>query len=202
MKFEPNHIYHVYNQGNDKQPIFLSELDYQTFLNYIVKLLLPVSDLIAYSLMPNHFHFQLSVNDKSFAIVKQGGLMLDSVTNALRKLLSGYTRIFNTRYERSGSLFRQKTKAKCLTNEDILASDCLAFEYCSTCFYYIHSNAVVAGLVLRPEDWKWSSYPEYAGLSSTQICNKQLAYQFCGYSDTEVGLTTLRNVELLNIFKH
>ena len=112
MRFQPESIYHVYNQGNDRQPIFLSEDDYQTFLNYSIKLVLPVADMIAYSLMPNHFHFQLSASNKCFETIKQGALTLDPLTNALRKLLSGYTRVFNARYGRSGNLFRQKTKAK------------------------------------------------------------------------------------------
>jgi hypothetical protein len=30
---------------------------------------------------------------------------------------------------------------------------------------YIHLNPVKAGLVSRPEDWGWSSYNEYAGMS-------------------------------------
>lgn len=201
MKFQPENFYHVYNQGNDRQPIFLCEDDYQTFLNYCIKLVLPVSDMIAYSLMPNHFHFQLSASDKCYQEIKQGDLILDPLTNALRKLLSGYARIFNSRYGRSGNLFRQRTKAKCLTDEDISASNYSTLDYCSTCFYYIHSNAVVAGLVSRPEDWKWSSYPEYAGLVQRKICNKELAYKFCGYSDLDFSLTVPKDVELLNRFK-
>ena len=31
---------------------------------------------------------------------------------------------------------------------------------------YIHLNPVRAGLVSRPEDWRWSSYNEYAGMSA------------------------------------
>ena len=202
MRFQPESIYHVYNQGNDRQPIFLSEDDYQTFLNYSIKLVLPVADMIAYSLMPNHFHFQLSASNKCFETIKQGALTLDPLTNALRKLLSGYTRVFNARYGRSGNLFRQKTKAKCLTDEDSFASSSSSFDYCSTCFYYIHSNAVVAGLVLRPEDWKWSSYAEYAGLVQNAICNKELAYKFCGYSDTDFRLLVPTDLGLLNTFKN
>lgn len=152
MKFEPNHIYHVFNQGNNQQQIFLSDNDYQTFLNYIVKLVLPHADMLAYSLMPNHFHFQLHAKASCDQIIKQGGLNIDPLTNGIRKLLSGYARIFNTQYKRSGSLFRQKIKAKCLTQENKLVRNYSQFDYCSTCFYYIHANAVTAGLVLKPED--------------------------------------------------
>jgi len=33
---------------------------------------------------------------------------------------------------------------------------------------YIHLNPVRAGLVSRPEDWRWSSYNEYAGMSAEE----------------------------------
>ena len=33
---------------------------------------------------------------------------------------------------------------------------------------YTHLNAVRAGLVSRPEDWRWSSYNEYAGMSAEE----------------------------------
>ena len=33
---------------------------------------------------------------------------------------------------------------------------------------YIHLNAVRAGLVSLPEDWRWSSYKEYAGMSAEE----------------------------------
>jgi len=33
---------------------------------------------------------------------------------------------------------------------------------------YIHLNPVRAGMVSRPEDWRWSSYQEYAGLSGEE----------------------------------
>ena len=33
---------------------------------------------------------------------------------------------------------------------------------------YIHRNPVRAGLVSRPQDWRWSSFNEYAGLSPAE----------------------------------
>lgn len=99
MKFESGHVYHVFNQGNNKQNIFLSDNEYQTFLNYTVKFVLPYSDMLAYSLMPNHFHFELCANRSCETLIKQGGLSIDPLTNGIRKLLSGYARIFNNQYQ-------------------------------------------------------------------------------------------------------
>lgn len=197
MNFKPNNIYHIYNQGNNRQLLFLTDRDYQTFLNYTGKLLLPHCDMLAYSLMPNHFHFQVNTKSSCVDILKQGGLNLDPLTNGIRKLLSSYTRIFNAHYNRSGSLFRQKTKAKCLTEENKIATNYSRFDYCSTCFCYIHSNAVTAGLVKNAEDWKWSSYAYYAGLIPNGICNKSLASEFCGYNERDFRLTIPHDKDLL-----
>jgi REP element-mobilizing transposase RayT len=197
MNFIPQHVYHIYNQGNDRQRIFHSDGDYQSFLNYTVKLLLPYCDMIAYTLMPNHFHFQLNTKLSCGNLIRQGGLNLDPLTNGVRKLLSSYTRIYNIRYNRLGSLFRQKTKAKCLTEQNALVKTYSQFDYCSTCFYYIHSNAVTAGLVLKPEDWKWSSYAYYAGLTNNGFCNKSLASQYCGYKEEDFKHITPSDTFLL-----
>jgi REP element-mobilizing transposase RayT len=167
MKFKANQIYHVFNQGNNRQRIFQTESDYETFLNYVRKFLLSNTDLICYCLMPNHFHFLVHTNEYSSVLVKQGGLIIDTLTNGMRKLLSGYARVFNSKYERSGSLFRQKTKAKWITG--LVRKEKRVYtaeEYCTNCFQYIHANPVAAGLVTHPSDWKWSSYNFYAGNSN------------------------------------
>ena len=119
MKFISGNIYHVYNQGNNHQQIFLGDKDYQTFLNYTERLILPHCSILAYCLMPNHFHLMLQASTSCDNVIQQGNLLLDPLTNGFRKLLSGYARIFNDEHERSGSLFRQKTKAKHLNDYDL-----------------------------------------------------------------------------------
>lgn len=61
MKFSPNGVYHVYNQGNNREPIFFQERNYRFFLDKMRKHLLPHVDLLAYCLMPNHFHWLVRV---------------------------------------------------------------------------------------------------------------------------------------------
>ena len=106
MNFAPHHLYHVYNQGNNRQQIFNNDCDYETFLNTAVKSLCECSSIVAYCLMPNHFHFMVGTDDRIDEKEQQGGLLLDPLTNTFRRLLSGYARVFNQRYERSGSVFR------------------------------------------------------------------------------------------------
>ena len=97
MKFSPNNIYHIYNQGNDRQTIFFNRNDYLIFLNLYKRLLSPNLATIAWCLMPNHFHFMVYTDEKCSIKIKQGGLLIDPVTNGIWKLLSGYARIFNKR---------------------------------------------------------------------------------------------------------
>ena len=121
MEFCPGNIYYIYNEGNNRQPIFHTAEDYLTFLRMVRKLIVPFSELIAYSLMPNDFHFMLNTDLRCTPKIRQGRLLLDPITNGIRKLLSGYARIFNARYNQTGSVFRQKTKSKNLS-EIILKS--------------------------------------------------------------------------------
>ena len=59
MFFEPERIYHVYNRGNNNQKIFFINDNYYFFLRKIKKHLTKYCELLAYCLMPNHFHFMI-----------------------------------------------------------------------------------------------------------------------------------------------
>ncbi|MFZ1856610.1 MAG: hypothetical protein WAU29_04535 [Chitinophagaceae bacterium] len=183
MPFAPNNIYHLYNQGNNRQPIFLNGKDYITFLNLYKKLFTPNCSTIAWCLMPNHFHFMIHTDERCDVKIKQGGIYLDPITNSIRKLLSGYARIFNTQYQQTGSVFRQKTKAKCLSAVEIKPnSSYMVQDYYVNCFHYIHQNPLVAQLTQQLEDWEFSSFQDYAKIRSGTLCQKELAILHCGYN--------------------
>jgi len=179
MQFDPDNLYHIYNQGNNKQCIFEQAEEYNFFLWLIRKNLLPFSEILAYCLMPNHFHIMIYADERSKTRIKQGGLFIDPITNSFRKTLSSYTRVKNEKSGKSGSLFRQKTKAKCLS-EMVLNSGNLQKrnDYYQNCFYYIHQNPLKAGIVNELEEWIFSSYLDYAGLRDGSLCNKILAEKY------------------------
>ena len=182
MNFIPDNIYHIYNQGNNKQQIFSSDEDYLIFLKIIKKCISPHAEIIAYCLMPNHFHFLIYADDRVNTMIKQGGLLIDLLTNGVRKLLSGYARIYNNLHNQTGSLFRQKIKYNCLSEITIPSNSINTHQdYYFNCFHYIHQNPLRAGLVKRLEDWEYSSFKDYALLRNGTICNKELASKFCSY---------------------
>lgn len=181
MKFTPGDVYHVYNQGNNNERLFLEDADYLHFLELFNSYLTPYCETLSWCLMPNHFHFLIHTDDRCNFLVKQGGLFIDPVTNGIRKLLSSYTHKFNRENNRSGSLFRPKTKAKNLNEEAERPFHYFGKEnYYLNCFNYIHQNPVEAGLVKNPEEWKWSSYQFYYGSRQHSFCNKHLAETICG----------------------
>lgn len=179
MNFQPNHVYHVYNQGN-KQTLFKVDEDYLCFLRLTKNLIASSSNIIAYCLMPNHFHFLLATDERCLASVTQGNLQLDVITNGFRKLLSSYSRITNKKYSMSGSLFRQKTKAKCLSEASNLHST--SKDYYNICFHYIHQNPLRAKIIERLEDWNYSSFRDYAGLRNGTLINKKIAEKICAFN--------------------
>ena len=62
MQFESGHIYHIYNQGNNRQKIFFDRENYLFFLRKIRTHVSPFADILAWCLMPNHFHLMVYVN--------------------------------------------------------------------------------------------------------------------------------------------
>ncbi len=164
-------IYHVYNRGINRQPTFNTKREYQRALSAIkfyrvseppfrlskffeldkdrqsavLKLMDQAEKLvqiICFCLMPNHFHFLLK-QKKDKGISKFMGNFQNS-----------YTRYFNTRNERDGSLFLDQFKAKRIITEEQLIH----------VSRYIHLNPYTDFLVKslnELENYPWSSYPDY-----------------------------------------
>jgi putative transposase len=96
------------------------------------------------------------------------GTKISVFAKGIKNLLSSYSQAINRKYNRTGSLFTQNTKAK-----ELIKS--LNNDYPFTCFNYIHQNAYCAKLVEKMEDWEMCSFRDYVGLRSGTLCNKELA---------------------------
>jgi putative transposase len=169
MEFQENYLYHIYNRGNNKQLIFFNDDNYIFFLKKVRKFIYPVCDIINYCLMPNHFHLLIFANGKTIQTKKNGLTEKNVLSEAFRNVLSSYSQAINKQNNTTGSLFQQNTKSKCLNDGSI--------NYATTCFYYIHQNPCKPGLARFMEEWKYSSFKDYAGLRNGTLCNKQLAVE-------------------------
>ncbi len=118
---------------------------------------MPVADVLAWCLMPNHFHFLLQLKE---------GVEPQKFSAQYRVLLSSYTRGVNKEKGWSGSLFQQNSKAKPLDARK---------GYPYICFQYIHQNPLRAGLVKELLHWPYSSYQEYMRKRPFNIAQLALA---------------------------
>lgn len=198
MIFESGNLYHIYNQGNNRQKIFYLWDNYVFFLNKVKRHILPYSDILAWCLMPNHFHLLVYV--KQVYIPVNDGVTLNhpvikaravSLNESIGIMLRSYTRAINKQEQRVGGLFREETKAECLTSIDGItpsfyntSSGTLINisnpekEYPQICFEYIHLNPVSAGLTPTPEEWEFSSFRDYCGMRDGRLINRERAGEF------------------------
>jgi putative transposase len=157
MQHYAGQYYHVYNRGNNRQQIFANEENYW-FLLRRVKSFLPSYSIhvIAYVLMPNHYHFLIGVD-------KDGEL-----STFFQRLFNSYSQAFNRQQNRSGTLFEGRAKS-------ILVDETT---YVYALVRYIHLNPVVAGLVKTPQDWQFSNYLEWIGVRDGGLFDPQFREMF------------------------
>jgi putative transposase len=113
----------------------------------------PLLDIVAYSLMPNHFHFQ----------VKE--LTENGVTKFFRKLGTSYAMYFNIRHERTGRLFESQYKSVLIeTDEQLIHLS-----------RYIHINPFDSSKINisleQLRTYLWTSLPDYLGDRKESFCN-------------------------------
>ena len=164
MLLSKNSIYHICNRGNNKQNIFFNRIIYIFFLKKIENELVPNCDLMAYCLMPNHFHLLIYASPY---------FKPEIFHNKYKVFLSSYTRAINKQQGRTGSLFQQNSKMKGLVDFKYDDNN-VRMDYPTACFHYIHQNPIRAKLVSRLEDWEFSSFRDYVGLRNDSICNREL----------------------------
>jgi putative transposase len=189
MYFEPGFLYHIFNQGNNRQNIFFCNENYLYFLAKIENFVLPYADILAYCLMPNHFH--LMVHVISVGVTARTADAPTSRPDTVRSLnesigimLRSYTRAINKQQNRSGNLFREETKALCLNKIDkntslwyvsnginVMNAYIPEKQYLNVCFNYIALNPVKDGLVENYGDWEFSSFSSKHITYNTKLIN-------------------------------
>lgn len=160
-------FYHVLNRLLDSTPIFNNKKNIYNFLlcakyylsssppvkfslyrrnvnKYRISLTDPIVKMLAYCLMPNHFHFILFQNHD------------DGIKTYIQKLTNSYVHYINLKTKRKGALFESTFKAIRIESEEQLVH----------LSRYIHLNPVTAYLVEDPQDYEYSSFSAYMGCKS------------------------------------
>jgi putative transposase len=156
--FAADLLYHVIVRGNQRQKTFLTEADYQAYLERLARYRKKYDYcLYAYCLMPNHVH-----------------LLLQSSHHPLGKFMQGlqqsYSQYFNLRHRKVGHVFQGRYKA-IICDKD---------EYLLELIRYIHLNPVRAGMVKTPELYRYNGHQDYLEAKPSAVLDPRRALALFG----------------------
>ena len=150
--YQPHTFYHLYNRGRSRLSICHDHHDYLDIIDklktYSRKYCIAV---IAYALLPNHFHF----------LVRQDNAPRASLLP--QRIFNGYSKTYNKKYRHSGTIFEGRVKAKPVQAEAYLLHLCR----------YIHANPVLHGFARTVDDWVYTNYPEWMGTRDGTLVDRQ-----------------------------
>ena len=137
-----------------------------------------LADILAYCLMPNHYHLLVYVKCEDFG------------HQVMQPMMISYSRAVNRDMQRVGSLFQGRYQAKRIRSTEQLVQ----------LTRYIHRNPVEAGLSKLPEDWEFSSYKEYIGFRNGTI--PKINFRLLGFQNEnnyrQYVMTPMGNDEIKN----
>ena len=144
------YVYHSLNRAVARLTLFEKNADFDAFERVLVEAMAkhPIR-LLAYCLMPNHWHFVLWPSGDG------------EVTEFLRWLTHTHTQRWHAHYHTAGTghLYQGRFKAFPIQEDD----------HFYTVVRYVERNPLRAGLVKRAEDWRWSSLAHRLGGSADPV---------------------------------
>jgi len=172
----PGCYYHFYNRGHDRSPIFRENENYlfvtRKIKEYSESLHLSI---IAYCLMPNHYHF-LVRQDGEFP----AGLLPQRVFNS-------YSKAYNRMYDHHGTLFESPYQVK------LIQIDAHLLHLCR----YIHYNPQKDSLVADLIEWPHSNYLEWIGIRNGALVDMEFIIDNF-YSHKNYQAFVLEGLELID----
>ena len=144
----PGLPHHVTQRGTRRLDTFFSDADYRVYLALLAEACETTGVVCwAYCLMPNHVHLILVPPVE------------DSLGTALGATHRRYTRRINRREDWQGHLWQERFHSFAMDDAHLLA-----------CARYVEQNPVKAGLVGRPEEWRWSSARAHLAGQDDALC--------------------------------
>jgi len=172
-KFVAGGYYHLYNKTS-KESLFKDDQDYRVFLFYLYIYSTPKEavsgkypdlptrlvnhnlyeelKVIAYCLMPDHFHLLLQQTTNN------------AIPNLLKQIKNGYTAYYHQKYQEEGPVFKGRYKSVKTEDDNQVVQ----------LWRYIHLNPVTSGMCGHPVEYEWSSYKLFMGQEDDIKINDEL----------------------------
>jgi len=157
--FAKEQYYHIFNRGVNRENIFYQNVNYIYLLNKIKKYAHSNKiDIIAYCLMPNHYHFLLYQKSEK------------PISDFMQLLLNSNSKAINSKYHRSGTLFEGPFKSIHIEKEEYLIHLCR----------YIHRNPIdcFKPLVQNISNWAYSNYPDWISERNGTLVNREFVESY------------------------
>jgi len=174
-------IYHIFNQGNNRENLFYNPGNYEFFLKRLDYYLSDFIDIYCLCLLPNHFHLLIRVKEwsriepalKKFTGLKKRSEKSENKTEAIvseqfRRFFISYGKSVNKQQFRSGSLFRKYFKRLHVQSNS----------YFRHAVVYIHRNPQEHGIVDDFKDYPWSSYSKILEDRLTKLKKREVLDYF------------------------
>jgi len=160
--YQESGIYHIFNRGCNRNPIFYTDENYRYLTEKISTTVERFGvDVIAYCLMPNHYHLLVQQNSEV------------PISKWLQYIFNGYSQAINKQEGRTGTLFEGRPK------HILIDSD----EYLLDVIAYIHFNPVAAGLTSKPVKWEFSNCLEWLGKRESMLISNHIIESFISRSE-------------------
>ena len=175
------HFYHLYNRGINSCNLFNNSDNYEYFLKLYHKHTGEIAETFAWVLMSNHFHFLVkikSLNQSGFENLTG----LKPPHQYFSNLFNAYTKAFNKRFDRHGSLFERPFRRKEINS----------VKYLRHVILYIHHNPVHHGFCSHPSEYQWISYNTCLSLKPTKLQREEVI----GWFDDEANFKYMHNQKL------
>lgn len=192
IPFMPDQYYHFYNRGNNRRAVFFERDNYLYFLKGIQKYVLPYVQVIAYCLMPTHYHLLVRIKQQTSEVFKTSEVLNQEVSKqvslAMQKFGISYTKAINKRFNRVGALFQGQFQGKPVANYKHLLILCI----------YIHANPVKDGLVFTPDKWEFSNYLDWMELRNGELLDREFIVENFGVKE-EYKAQVMNYIKMLDL---
>jgi putative transposase len=151
----PGYPHHIIQRGNNRQPVFAEDADYETLLGMLDEQARKFGvALHAYVLMSNHFHLLATPTSS------------EGIPQMMQAIGRSYVRYFNRHQQRTGTLWEGRYRSTLIQAE----------RYLLACMVYIDLNPVRAAMVGEPAEYPWSSHLHYVGRRSDKLITPHPLY--------------------------